>query len=392
MTKHKSLKDVHQAREAEKYERPIASREFIMELLAEQGEPLTRKQLARILELDHPDDLDALSRRLRAMERDGQVIRNRRDGYGLMDKMQLVRGYIIAHPDGFGFLVPDDGSDDLFLSARQMRQLIHNDRIVACISGVDRRGRREGRVVEVLERNTQQVVGRFHSQSGVSFVVPDNKRITHDIVVPPELSGAASDSQIVVVQLVEQPTKQRQPIGKVVEVLGDHMAPGMEIDVSIRAHELPYQWGDDVLNEVQRIPAEVPESAKAVREDLRETPLVTIDGADARDFDDAVFCERKGSGWRLLVAIADVAHYVKPGSPLDGVAIERGNSVYFPGRVIPIGRRRAVPGPGWRRCRARAWPRAQPEGSSCPTACVPSIRTSTACAWCARCRSPVTGR
>ena len=336
MSKHKSLKDAHQAREAEKYERPIASREFIMEILAERGEPLTRQQLANILELEHPDDLDALSRRLRAMERDGQVIRNRRDGYGLMEKMQLVRGYVIAHPDGFGFLVPDDGSDDLFMSARQMRQLIHNDRLVACISGVDRRGRREGRVVEVLERNTQQVVGRFHSQSGVSFVVPDNKRITHDIVVPPELSGAASDSQIVVVQLVEQPSKHRQPIGKVVEVLGDHMAPGMEIDVSIRAHELPYQWGDDVLNEVQRIPADVPESAKAVREDLRNTALVTIDGADSRDFDDAVYCERNGSGWRLLVAIADVAHYVKPGAPLDGVAIERGNSVYFPGRVIPM--------------------------------------------------------
>jgi len=336
MSKRKSLRDAHLAREAEKYERPIASREFIMEILADEGVPLTHKQLARILDLHEPEDLDALNRRLRAMERDGQVIRNRREGYGLMEKMQLVRGYVIAHPDGFGFLVPDDGSDDLFLSARQMRQLIHNDRIVACVSGVDRRGRREGKVVEVLERNTQQVVGRFHSESGISFVVPDNKRITHDIVVPPDLRGAAGDNQIVVVQLVEQPTKQRQPIGRVVEVLGEHMAPGMEIDVAIRSHELPFQWNDDVLNEVQRIPAEVPESAKAVREDLRDTPLVTIDGADARDFDDAVFCERKGQGWRLLVAIADVAHYVKPGSALDGVAVERGNSVYFPGRVIPM--------------------------------------------------------
>lgn len=328
--------DAFHEREAEKYERPIPSREFIMETLAEQGRPLTKPQLAHVLGLDSDIDLDALSRRLRAMERDGQVIRNRKDGYGLVGKMQLVRGYVIAHPDGFGFLVPDDGTDDLFLSAREMRSLIHNDRIVACLAGVDRRGRREGGLVEILERNTHQVVGRYHDQSGLSFVVPDNKRITHDIMVPEQNRGAAQDNQIVVVELVEQPSRRQQPIGKVVEVLGDHMAPGMEIDVSIRAHELPYKWSDEALTEVQRFKSEVEESAKQGRVDLRDTPLVTIDGADARDFDDAVFCEPDGSGWRLLVAIADVSHYVKPDSALDAISIERGNSVYFPGRVIPM--------------------------------------------------------
>ena len=177
-------KDVYRDREAQKYERPIASREYILDVLTHHSGPLSKSKLADLLNLEHDDDLEALSRRLRAMERDGQIIRNRRDGYGVAQKMDLVRGYVIAHPDGFGFLVPDDKGGDLFLSAREMRSLMHNDRIVACISGVDRRGRREGSLVEVLERNTQQVVGRFHQQRGVSFIVPDNKRITHDIMVP----------------------------------------------------------------------------------------------------------------------------------------------------------------------------------------------------------------
>lgn len=340
MSKDTRKTDAYLERESQKYARPIPSREFIMDLLADQSGPLGMNEIAQILELHEEDDLDALRRRLRAMERDGQLVRNRKEGYGLVDKMQLVRGRVIAHPDGFGFLVPDDSSDDLFLTAREMRALMHNDRIVACISGMDRRGRREGSVVEVLERNTHQVVGRFHHERGICFVVPDNKRITQDIMVPAENRGEAQDEQIVVVELVEQPTRKRQPIGRVVEILGAHMAPGMEIDVAIRAHELPHEWSDEALTEVQKFSAEVDESAKQGRLDLRDTPLVTIDGADARDFDDAVFCEplsdQPDSGWRLLVAIADVAHYVKPGSGLDKIAIERGNSVYFPGRVIPM--------------------------------------------------------
>jgi ribonuclease R len=336
MDKSKNKSDAFAKREARKYARPIASREFIMEILADKGEPLTWQKLAKILDLHEDQDIDALQRRLNAMERDGQVIRNRRDGYGLVDKMDLVRGYVSAHPDGYGFLIPDDSSDDLFLSARQMRAVIHRDRVVARVSGIDRRGRREGAIVEILQRNTHSVVGRYFKESGIGFVIPDNKRITHDIAVPAEYQGQAQEGQIVVVELLEQPSKRRQPLGKVTEVLGEHMAPGMEIDVAIRAHELPHHWPAEVERDMLQFSEEVGEGDIQDREDIRHLPLVTIDGPDARDFDDAVYCEPSAKGWRLIVAIADVSNYVMPDSALDQSAQERGNSVYFPGRVIPM--------------------------------------------------------
>ncbi len=330
--------DPHAGREAEKYENPIPSREFIMQLLETQGEPLTYKQLVDLLDLHDEESLEALRRRLNAMERDGQLVRNRRDGYGLIDKMDLVCGRVIGHPDGFGFLVPDEGGEDLFLTPRQMGFCMHGDRAVARIAGVDRRGRREGVLIEILERNTQHVVGRFYQQEGrVGFVTPDNKRITHDILVPADYQGGARRDQIVVVELIEQPSKHAKPLGRVVEILGNHMAPGLEIEVAIRAHEIPLAWPEAVQSEIAHLTPEVPEASKEGREDLRDVPLVTIDGADARDFDDAVYCERKKSGgWRLLVAIADVSSYVRPRTALDEEAQERGTSVYFPQRVIPM--------------------------------------------------------
>jgi ribonuclease R len=219
-----------------------------------------------------------------------------------------------------------------------MRALMHRDRVVAHVSGIDRRGRREGAVVEVLERNTHQVVGRFHREGAVAMVIPDNKRITHDIVVPPEYEAGAQHQQIVLVELIEQPSRRRQPVGRIVETLGDHMAPGMEIDIAIRSYELPHHWPEAVEDEIGGLRAEVPEEAKQGREDIRHLPLVTIDGEDARDFDDAVYCEPLDdkAGWRLYVAIADVSHYVAVATGLDGEAVQRGNSVYFPGRVVPM--------------------------------------------------------
>ncbi len=329
-------KDPHAKREASNYERPIPSREFLMDLIAKAGVPLDMEAIATAAGLREPDELEALRRRLRAMERDAQVHRNRRGGYGLIDKLELIQGRIIAHPDGFGFLVPDDGSDDLFLSAREMRSLFHGDRVVGRVVGEDRRGRREGSLVEVTVRNTQRVVGRFFSEAGVDHVVADNKRITHDIRIPPGESGGAEPGQIVEVEIIEQPTFRRPPVGRVAEVLGEHMAPGMEIDISIRSHNLPLEWPEDVEQEIAGLKPTVSPAAKRGREDLRALPLVTIDGADSRDFDDAVYCERKAKGWRLIVAIADVSHYVHPGSALDQEAEKRGNSVYFPERVIPM--------------------------------------------------------
>lgn len=329
-------KDPFAEREASKYSSPIPSREFIMSRLEEAGRLMTREEIAESFGLSGEDDLEALRRRLRAMERDGQLLRNRKGGYGLVDRMDMVRGRIIAHPDGFGFLVPEEGGDDLFLSPRQMRGVMHRDRVVARVTGIDRRGRREGAIVEVLERCTHRVVGRIYFENGISHVVPDHKRLTHDILVPPDQVGGARHGQFVTVELIEQPSKRSGPVGRVVEVIGDHMAPGMEIDVAIRAHELPLEWPEAVEDEIQGLADKVSPAAKRGRVDLRDTPLVTIDGADSRDFDDAVYCSKTPRGWRLLVAIADVSHYVKKGSALDAEAEVRGNSVYFPERVIPM--------------------------------------------------------
>jgi ribonuclease R len=270
------------------------------------------------------------------MERDGQILFNRRGGYGLVSKMNLVRGRVIGHGDGFGFLVPDDGGDDLFLSARQMHACLHGDRVVAMVTGVDRRGRREAAIVEVLEHANNRVAGRYYFDKGVGFVVADNKRINQDILVPNDLAYGAESGQLVVVEITEFPSKRQQAMGRVVEILGEHMAPGMEIDMAIRSHDLPQVWSPLVEAECEDLPVDVPESAKQGREDLRPMPLVTIDGEDSMDFDDAIYCEPEGKGWRLVVAIADVSHYVRPATALDAEARARGNSTYFPGRVIPM--------------------------------------------------------
>jgi len=335
MSKKRST-DPHAKREAEKYENPIPSREFIMDMLDKAGQPLNREQVAKALKLKSPEQREALRRRLRAMERDGQLIFNRRKEYCLVSKMDLIKGRVIGHPDGFGFLQPEEAGDDLFISAREMRALMHGDRVVASVAGVDRRGRREAIVVEILERAYQSVVGRLLIEGGVACLVPDNKRLTQDILIPSEHLCGAENGQIVSVQIAQPATRFRQAIGHVVEILGEHMAPGMEIDIAIRSHGLHQSWPAAVEEEIAGYSAEVSEADKVGREDIRSLPLVTIDGEDARDFDDAVFCERKGEGWRLLVAIADVSHYVQPDSALDVEATARGNSVYFPERVIPM--------------------------------------------------------
>ncbi len=324
------------SREQEKYGQAAPSREFILQYLEDRGMPLTLDELCAEWQVDGNWEFEALSRRLRAMERDGQLIRNRREGYGPVAKMNLVIGRVIGHSEGHGFLIPDEGGDNLFLSPRQMRKLLHGDRAVARVIGVDYRGRREGAVVEVLERNTETVVGRFCEERGACFVIPDNKRINQDIMVPPDGRGEAQAGQIVIVELIEQPGSHSRPLGRVKEVLGEHMAPGMEIRIAIASHSIPVEWPEAVVEEAHRHGEAVPESAKQGRWDLRATPLVTIDGITARDFDDAVYCEKRGANWWLLVAIADVSWYVRPDTALDREARKRGNSVYFPDRAIPM--------------------------------------------------------
>ena len=335
-----AIVDPHAKRESKNYQNPIPSREYILEYLEKAGRPMTRDALEAGLQLFDDDSREALRRRLRAMERDAQLIFNRRREYALVSKMNLVKGRVIGHADGFGFLVTEDEGDDIFLAAREMRSLLHGDRALVSITGVDRRGRREGALVEVIERANETIVGRLFIEKGVSFVVPDNKRINQDVLIAAENLNNATHGQIVIAHLVEQPNRYRQPLGRVVEIVGEHMAPGMEIDVAIRAHDLPLNWSEETLAEIAGLSPEVKEVDKQGRTDIRQLPLVTIDGEDARDFDDAVYCERqegKGeTGWRLMVAIADVSHYVKPDTALDIDARERGTSVYFPERVIPM--------------------------------------------------------
>lgn len=331
------ITDPFREREAEKYENPIPSREAILTLIEKQQTPVDREKLGVLLKLDTEDQLEALRRRLRAMERDGQLVFTRSRCYALPDKMNLVKGTVLGHKDGFGFLKPEEGGADLFLPPHEMARLMHGDYVLVQQTGIDPRGRREARLVRLLTSRELDIVGRYFVENDVSFVVPDDNRIGQDILIPPGMNKGARQSQMVVVRITQRPSSRMNAMGEVIEVLGDHMDPGMEIEVAIRNHGIPHVWPDEVLEEIKSLTETVPEAAKVGRVDLRELPLVTIDGEDARDFDDAVYCERKRSGgWRLWVAIADVSYYVRHGKPLDLEAHNRGNSVYFPENVIPM--------------------------------------------------------
>jgi ribonuclease R len=311
-------------------------RHDILELLEQQGRPLKRRDIVRLLNVTGEDSLEILRRRLRAMLRDGQLVKNRRNAYGLPARMDLMAGRISAHRDGYGFVMLDDGGSDLYLSPRHMRSVLHGDRVLAAVVGVDARGRREGVVREILERAHSRVVGRFVEESGVALVVPDDSRINQDVLVPLKDTGGARPGQVVVAEITQQPGRRQPPLGRVVEILGKSGAPGMATEIAMRNFDLPHEWPGGVEAEAEAFGDSVPETMVAGRRDLRELPLVTIDGADARDFDDAVYAQRRKNGWRLVVAIADVSSYVVPGSPLDREAENRATSVYFPGRVIPM--------------------------------------------------------
>lgn len=331
-----SAVDPFAEREAEKYENPIPSREFILDLLDKADYPVTHPEMCERLGLTGEDEVEALRRRLIAMARDGQLISNRRDAYVRLDKIDVVRGRVQGHRDGYGFVIPTEGGEDIYLHNRQMRKVFDGDEVLVRMSGENYRGKEEGAIVEVLVRNTQQLAGRFFNEEGVQFVRPENARITHDVMIPFGAWGGAESGQIVVVEITQQPDKNRPPMGRVIQVLGDHMAPGMEIELAIQAQGIPNEWPPEVLAEAAKISPEVIEEDKLHRVDVRHLPFMTIDGEDARDFDDAVLCERRKGGWRLYVAIADVSHYVKIDSPLDKEARQRATSVYFPDFVVPM--------------------------------------------------------
>jgi ribonuclease R len=335
----KKSKDPQAKREAARYDNPIPSREYILEHLEERSEPLTHLQLSTELLLFDNESQEALRRRLRAMIRDGQLIENRGGAYGLVRRMDLIKGTIQGNKEGFGFMIPDDGSADLFLNPNQMKKAFDGDTVLAKISGHDRRGRLEGKIVEVLERKRTEFVGRFYRESGMGVVIPHNRRITQEILIPPKKHKNAKDGDFVVVKVTRFAIDHVKSTGIITEVLGDIARPGMEIEVAIRAHDIPRDWPKGITTELNRISKtqSKPSTEAQHRIDLRELPFVTIDGEDAKDFDDAVYCQnQRGRGWTLYVAIADVSHYVQPDSILDGEAKQRGNSVYFPGHVIPM--------------------------------------------------------
>ncbi len=376
-------------------DRAPPTRETILECLRVADVPLTPSDLAQRLGVTAAQS-DPLLRRLAAMERDGQLLPNRKGVLLLATRLDLIAGRVQGHRDGFGFLLPDAGGPDLFLSPREMQKAMHRDRVLVRRVGYDSRGRPEGSIVEVTERAHRRLVGRFVNERGVHIVIPEDQRIKHDIIVAPADTGGAQHGQVVTIEIVSPPANGAPPIGRVVEVLGEIGDPGMEIEIAVRKFDVPHQFRPSAVEQASRFAPRVRPADIRGRVDLRDVPLVTIDGQDARDFDDAVYCEpiefdtqempvldgglgagaqasasgaglktphagagaatnlaaaesaaagrrrraatpkRKDAGFRLLVAIADVSHYVRPGDALDTDALERCTSVYFPRRVVPM--------------------------------------------------------
>jgi ribonuclease R len=315
----------------------IAPREAVLALLRQRKALLTEPQLMHELKINGADEAEAMGKRLRAMCRDGQLVQNRKGAFGIAEKMDLIAGRVIANPDGFGFLNRDDDQDDLFLPPAQMQRLLHGDRVLACITGTDRRGRAEAGIVEILERANDTVVGRLHSDDGIDTLVPDNPRLSTTFLIPPGKSGDAKHGDVVCIRVTRQPEARRQPLGEVIEVLADAPLPQMAEAIALRSFSIPTEWPEEALAEAEELPDAINGDDYPERRDYRDLPLVTIDGATAKDFDDAVYCRpRREGGWRLIVAIADVAHYVQPDLPLDAEAQRRATSVYLPRQVVPM--------------------------------------------------------
>ena len=336
MVKKSPPQDPNYAKELAKYDNPIPSREFILQTIRTHNAPMTKEEVFIALGITDETQQEAMRRRLRAMENDGQLVFTKRKCYALPEKLDLLKGMVIGHREGFGFLQVEGKKEDFFIPNVQMQKVMHGDYVLAQPNGFDRKGRPEVRIVRVLEANKKQIVGRFFLEQGIGYVVPDDSRITRDILIPDNARLGARMGQVVVVELHPRTAPFFQPIGKITEVLGDNMAKGMEVEIAIRKHDIPHSFPSAVEKQLKKWAEEVPEEAKRGRVDLRDLPLVTIDGEDARDFDDAVFCQKQGKGWKLWVAIADVSYYVRPKSALDTEAYNRGNSVYFPNRVVPM--------------------------------------------------------
>jgi ribonuclease R len=334
-TKIETINDPYADREKENYENPVPSREFILDLIESQAKALSRDQIIQLFDLSDPNQLEGIRRRLKAMERDGQLVWIK-GYYHLISEFELLEGIVSAHPDGFGFMLAEDGGEDVFLSQREMSLLFHEDRVSVRVTGTDRKGRRHGVVAEVISHNTHTITGLYTAVTGRAMVMADHKKIQQDIYVAEDDKTEAKEGEVVVIEIIKYPTYFKKAEGRIIQVLGEHMQPGQEIEVSVRIHDIPHQWPQQVVESVATLESEVRDEDKEERLDLTKSAFVTIDGEDAKDFDDAVYCVKTDSGWQLKVAIADVSFYVKNNQALDQEAKNRGTSVYFPGRVVPM--------------------------------------------------------
>lgn len=333
-------KDPYLERERAKYDHPLPSREWVIELLEQAGVPQKIPALADKLSI-LPDEYEFFERRLKAMARDGQILINRRGLVCVAEKLAIVKCRVEMSRDGsFGFAVPlvphDDG--DLVLYNKQLAGVMHGDIVTVRPLGLDRRGRREGQILDIVERAHSHIVGRFYLERGVAVLEAEDKRIQQSIVLSPESVAQfqPKSGQVIVAELETYPENHRPAVAKITEVLGDYADSGMEIEIAVRKHRLPHTFSEGCLKAAEKIPNKVRKTDLKNRVDLRDLPLVTIDGESSRDFDDAVYAAKIGRNYRLIVAIADVSHYVKPNDLIDKDALERATSVYFPRRVIPM--------------------------------------------------------
>jgi len=321
------MSDPHYLREAEKYESPIPSREHILSFI--QKKPKSKRQLFELLSIED-EQKKAFERRLRAMVRDKQLSCNKIGVYRPFSNRGLITGTVIANPKGFGFVALDKGGKDLRLSSQQMKLAFHGDKVKVRILN----RKLDAEIVQVIE-SVKTLVGRLHINKHECYVVVDDKRIKHQVDIVELLEGCL-DNQVVVVEILSSPTLDKNATAKVISIIGNYLDEGVEVDSAIHRHQIPFVFSDSALKESAKLPTKVLPKDKKGRSDLTGLELVTIDGEDSRDFDDAVYAVPSKNGWKLIVAIADVSHYVNEGSDLDNESLERGNSVYFPHRVVPM--------------------------------------------------------
>lgn len=337
MSSKKTYQDPYAKREAERYENPVPSREAVLQVLADKGRPLTADALTDLLGVEDRSNRMAFGFRLKAMLRDGQLLENRAGKLGIIEQMDLLPGTVEAHKEGYGFVLLDAKKPDLFLPPRQLQKVMHGDRVLVSENYHRYLKRSEAHIVEITERAVTQVVGRFHQEGSAAWVLPDNKQLRFEALIANMNGFTPQEGDHLVASIEQYPTARHSMRVKIEEVIASPDDAGMEIEVALRSFDLPFTWPADVTEQLKRIPDSVAAKEAKGRADLRDLPFVTIDGEDARDFDDAIHVsKRPRGGWRLMVAIADVGHYVRPGSALDNEAVNRGTSVYFPSRVIPM--------------------------------------------------------